>query len=248
MLVDFLFFGVVAVLIVPGICGYYAHTHGRSFWLWFAIGCILPIISYVILLLLPDKTHPLEKELEDIRLQNNILGTKPDFPFHETQLRHFVRTQPLHTISFEIIPSKIGNYDTVEPFINGRAFKSLVSTLERIPALQDKNDVLAGSYEGLPIDFVLPPAKHWLGNAHMFYQDKKKNPAILVCNESGMMENWALMSKIQVFPRHIVWRKFYQLQRKDKWNYQELGPFIFDKMHYMDALKSLQEKLQKGRR
>ncbi len=243
MLVDFLFFGVVAILIVPTICGYYAHTHGRSFWLWFAIGCMLPIVSYIILLLLPDKTHPLEKELEEVRIKNNILGTKPDFPFHEAQLRHLVRTSPLHTINFEVLPSNISEYDTVEPFINGARLKELITRIERPLALKDEAKVLAGAYEGLPTEFVLLPALHWLGKPHLFYKDKKKNPAILVCNESGMMENWALMAKIEVFPRHIVWRKFYQLQRKEKWIYKDLGPFIFDKMQYMEALQMLQKKI-----
>ncbi len=241
MLLDFLFFGVVAVLIVPTISGYYAYTHGRSFWLWFGIGCALPIISYFILLMLPDKTHPLEKELNDVRLENNLLGTKPDFPFHETRLRHQLRAASVNRITFQVVPSAVGEYDTIVPSIDGTPLRDWVRHIERPLALQDSETTLAGAYEGLPTKFVLPPAMHWLGKPHLFYKDKRKNPAILVCAESGMLENWALMAQIEIFPRHIVWRGFYQLQRYKSWDYDTLGPFIFDKLQYMDALKALQK-------
>jgi len=39
---------------VPLITAFCARRFGRSFWKWFAIGCVLPIVSVYILLLLPE--------------------------------------------------------------------------------------------------------------------------------------------------------------------------------------------------
>jgi phosphotransferase system glucose/maltose/N-acetylglucosamine-specific IIC component len=49
MLLDIAFFGLAFVFAIPAVSGYFAHSHGRSFWLWFVIGCFLPIISYFII-------------------------------------------------------------------------------------------------------------------------------------------------------------------------------------------------------
>ncbi|MBF9140360.1 hypothetical protein [Hymenobacter properus] len=41
------------LLFMPTITGYMATSHGRSFWRWFGLGCVLPylslfVISYVV--------------------------------------------------------------------------------------------------------------------------------------------------------------------------------------------------------
>lgn len=33
------------LLFLPTLTGYYAYSHGRSFWRWFLIGCGLPFVS-----------------------------------------------------------------------------------------------------------------------------------------------------------------------------------------------------------
>ncbi|KAA9327493.1 hypothetical protein F0P96_16045 [Hymenobacter busanensis] len=50
MMVD-LFFGFVCALMwLPLVTGYCAYSYGRSFWLWFGLGCGLPIVSFFVLL------------------------------------------------------------------------------------------------------------------------------------------------------------------------------------------------------
>ncbi|MCU0434451.1 MAG: hypothetical protein MUC87_13440 [Bacteroidia bacterium] len=48
------FFGSVFFLI-PLIAAFLAKRLGRSFAIWFGIGCVLPIIAVFILLMLPEK-------------------------------------------------------------------------------------------------------------------------------------------------------------------------------------------------
>ena len=52
LFIDMIFVMVVAVSFIPILTGYCAHSHGRSFWLWFALGWGLPIISFFLLLAL----------------------------------------------------------------------------------------------------------------------------------------------------------------------------------------------------
>ncbi|RPD44557.1 hypothetical protein DNI29_20710 [Hymenobacter sediminis] len=49
MFVDLLIGGIFAMSLLPITTGYCAYSYGRSFWLWFALGIFLPIISYFIL-------------------------------------------------------------------------------------------------------------------------------------------------------------------------------------------------------
>ena len=45
MLIDFALLGLVFILAIPAVTAYFAYSHGRSFWLWFSIGCVLPILA-----------------------------------------------------------------------------------------------------------------------------------------------------------------------------------------------------------
>ena len=47
--IDVLLMMVAALSFIPIVTGYCAHSRGRSFWLWFALGCVLPILSFLLL-------------------------------------------------------------------------------------------------------------------------------------------------------------------------------------------------------
>ena len=48
-MIDLLLGFMCAVSFLPLTTGYCAYSYGRSFWLWFALGWVLPILSFVIL-------------------------------------------------------------------------------------------------------------------------------------------------------------------------------------------------------
>jgi membrane protein implicated in regulation of membrane protease activity len=80
MLIDIAFFVGAFFLAVPGVTGYFAYCHGRSFWLWFTLGCFLPVFAHILLAILCRKTaaqikNPLEDSLtryEDEYMQDEI--------------------------------------------------------------------------------------------------------------------------------------------------------------------------------
>lgn len=55
--VDILLGFACAMSFIPITTGYCAHSYGRSFWLWFALGWLLPIVSFFILFALIYRKH-----------------------------------------------------------------------------------------------------------------------------------------------------------------------------------------------
>ena len=53
---------LLAVIAPQLIAAFYAKQTGRSFWFWFWISFILPVISIIILMNLPDKTQVTKEE------------------------------------------------------------------------------------------------------------------------------------------------------------------------------------------
>ncbi|ALW85856.1 hypothetical protein AUC43_12580 [Hymenobacter sedentarius] len=60
LFVDMLFVVAVAISFIPILTGYCANSRGRSFWLWFVLGWVLPIVSFFLLfaLIARDELDP----------------------------------------------------------------------------------------------------------------------------------------------------------------------------------------------
>ena len=69
LFVDMLFVVAVAISFIPILTGYCAHSRGRSFWLWFALGWLLPIGSFFLLftLIARDELNPGRRLLGEAR-------------------------------------------------------------------------------------------------------------------------------------------------------------------------------------
>ena len=64
MIADALVAGVLFYFTFPLLTGYCAYQYGRSFGIWFAVGCVLPVISFFILFIMiswDEKTTPKHK-------------------------------------------------------------------------------------------------------------------------------------------------------------------------------------------
>lgn len=88
MLLDIAFFVLAFFFAIPAITGYFAYSHGRSFWLWFGIGCVLPIISNVILATLCWKRARREK-----RRKIDVMS-RYESQYMQREILHIVSSQP----------------------------------------------------------------------------------------------------------------------------------------------------------
>lgn len=52
MFLDILFALFAFYLMIPFVAGYFAYSYGRSFWLWFCIASVLPVVSHFLLVFL----------------------------------------------------------------------------------------------------------------------------------------------------------------------------------------------------
>ena len=76
MIVDAILVGLIFYFMFPLLTGYCAHQYGRSFGLWFAIGCLLPIISFFVLFLMiswDEKTTPTDQLNRRERVESDEL-------------------------------------------------------------------------------------------------------------------------------------------------------------------------------
>ena len=55
MIVDFLLVALAFYLSIPAVVGYTAYCYGRSFWVWFALGAVLPVFAHILLFVLIRK-------------------------------------------------------------------------------------------------------------------------------------------------------------------------------------------------
>ncbi|GEM_PF-3545512 len=90
MLLDIALFGLAFLLAIPAITGYFAYSHGRSFWLWFTLGCVLPFISNIILAILCWKVARKE--------ERRRVGTLTRFEdgYMGLEITKVVKAQPRH--------------------------------------------------------------------------------------------------------------------------------------------------------
>jgi len=52
----FMSIGLILLLTIPIVTALFARRMGRQPWLWFFVGCFLPVIAVVILFFLPDNS------------------------------------------------------------------------------------------------------------------------------------------------------------------------------------------------
>ena len=76
MIVDAILVGLIFYFTFPLLTGYCALQYGRSFWLWFVIGCFLPIVSFLLIFILiyfDEKTTPLHRLSRRERVESEKL-------------------------------------------------------------------------------------------------------------------------------------------------------------------------------
>ena len=143
-------------------------------------------------------------------------------------------------IDFQVSNSRVEDYKIVDLSINGTRFINLVKNIEYPYALLEKNEGMAGAYEGIPAIFALPPAQHFFGQPVRDYSYPGSKTALLEYAHSGIPGDWTLIARIEVADKTVIWTAFEQIKRSEKskqyWDYYDLGKFIFEKDQYTAAL------------
>ena len=144
-------------------------------------------------------------------------------------------------IKFVSVKSFLEDYLVVDILINGYRLIDLLQTIERPFAQAEGRISLAGAYEGLPPLLVLPPKKHYWGNAEKAYLSPDGRVILLEYAYSGVPGDWTFAAKIEVTGEFVRWSEFGNVQRPE-WDYSGIGPFTFDIRQYRDGLEEAKKR------
>jgi hypothetical protein len=151
----------------------------------------------------------------------------------------------MNTIAFNVVQASGHgrSISLVEPVVDGRSFKNLLAEIEGPFAAAEGSPQLAGKYEGLWVNYVAPPSRHFLGEpSHPVYTVDGKT-TILDC-ECGQPGCWPLLCNIAATADQVVWSDFEQPHRRGRheqraWVYSAFGPFVFVRAEIESALATL---------
>lgn len=148
----------------------------------------------------------------------------------------------MDSIRFDVVPSS-AEHDpvpaVVEIVVNGRRLAELVAEVELPFAAREGHPDLAGSYDGLPAEHVLPPSRHYLGEDAGYHDGADGRTTLLGCG-CGEPTCWPLLARITLDGERVTWSDFAQPYRPAAeahgWRYDGFGPFVFDRAEYEAAL------------
>ena len=145
----------------------------------------------------------------------------------------------MDTIRFEIgkrdDPAN-GLVDAVNILVNGRNLVDIVREVELPIRVREGKPHLADRYVGLPPEEIFLPSPRLLGEPTTYYDydSAEGKIAVLGCG-CGDVGCWPFRVSIALRDDVVVWSGFEQPHRP-AWRYDELRPFVFDRMQYLSAL------------
>jgi len=153
----------------------------------------------------------------------------------------------MNIIEFRVVPTDLYYGPGIQIWIDGQDFIEVVRRVELPFAQAEHHRGLAGSYAGLPACAYSPPSRHFWGEGKASFADRKLK--LLVCGDCGEFGCWPLLARIEVGPTQVVWSAFEQPHRRRQgqlraWCYDSLGPLMFDRSQYEQALQTLEGATQ----
>lgn len=153
----------------------------------------------------------------------------------------------MDVVHFRTLNSDIEDYKVVDILINGTRLIDMLHQIELPLAYQEGAPEMAGAYEGLPPLMVLPPARHFWGEAAPAYSHAEDKVSLLEYAYSGVPGEWPFAARIEVGKRVVSWSAFEQVRRLKlkngyRWDYSMLGKFRFDREQYENALRQASDQ------
>lgn len=122
---------------------------------------------------------------------------------------------------------------TLEIEINGERLQSLALAVELPQAAAEGSPHLAGSYAALTVADIHGRRTHFLGIPEATCFDD--GDAVLLGCPCGEWGCWPLTAQITATGMTVTWNRFRHGHRD--WDYELLGPFVFSRIQYEEALQ-----------
>ena len=118
--------------------------------------------------------------------------------------------------------------------VDGQDLIELVRAIEVPHARRDGAEALAGNYAWPLLTARL--LNHLSGET--------EEGVLLNCG-CGLRDCWPLAMDVRVQARIVVWDRFRQLRREDRWDYRALAPLRFARAAYMQEISRLEKILKR---
>lgn len=148
----------------------------------------------------------------------------------------------MNQIRFAVEPPREKSHRAaVRVFIDDVDLAELAHPIELPFAAAEGHPSIAGTYSGLAPTEVLPPSRHFFGEPDQLFQYGDR-VEVLCCQGCGEPGCWPLICRITVRLDTVTWNDFAQPHRgpdsRQPWSYDGLGPFLFDRRQYEEALRT----------
>jgi hypothetical protein len=94
---------------------------------------------------------------------------------------------------------------------------------------------LAGNYVSLSTNFAWP-SRHFLGEPLELPHGGDEGETMVLACTCGINDCWALLTRVVLTEQTVTWSGFRNNSRD--WDLSGLGPFVFDRSEYEDALRT----------
>lgn len=141
-----------------------------------------------------------------------------------------------NVLSFDVSKGGEDGFFIVTPRVDGVMLTTLVEQFERDHGMTDP----AGGYGGLiPTFFRFGRLdRYFLGESETPLIERPPGHILVLGCECGEVECWPLACMVDLRDSEIVWHSFAQPHRPAR-DYSVLGPFVFKRAQYLEALRGL---------
>jgi hypothetical protein len=138
-------------------------------------------------------------------------------------------------------------------WINGRDLLEMVRDIEIPFAAREGHPDIAGTYGALPIREIEDAPRYFLGDAGKRGWPGPPWTNLYVCGGCGEAGCWPLYVQIELTDDRVRWHTFRQPHRDkgsaaaragNQWQYEQLGPFTFDRTMYEAEVDRLNIQLR----
>ncbi len=143
----------------------------------------------------------------------------------------------MHHFEIELTPANKWGARMALIRIDGRPLLEIIREIETPMAAADGQPTLAGQYDYLNASDVLPPSRHFLGEAASSLLAYGEKVSVLECT-CGCEGCWPLLMRITVSSDSVVWNDPQQPHR-NHWKYPHGWSLEFDRRQYEQALENL---------
>lgn len=121
--------------------------------------------------------------------------------------------------------------------INGQSLITLVRQVEMPFAREEGAPYLAGAYD-------------WLLSVECDMHRLTTERCLVLGSSCGIPSRWPLTAQVTVAEDTVTWSHFINGERtigcEHVWDYSELGPFVFERGQYTDAVNGVRHIIERG--